>query len=51
MGEAKRRAEASAYPYSYVLSAAVATLCGFGIDGYRLAISGLAAKIGAKAKA
>ena len=30
--------------------AAFATLCGFGIDGYRLAINGLAAKIGAKAK-
>jgi 3-dehydroquinate dehydratase-2 len=30
--------------------AAFASLCGFGIDGYRLAISGLAAKIGAKAK-
>jgi 3-dehydroquinate dehydratase-2 len=26
-------------------------LTGFGIDGYRLAISGLAARIGAKAKA
>ena len=37
--------------HSFVASAAVATLCGFGIDGYRLAISGLAAKIGAKAKA
>lgn len=31
--------------------AAFASLCGFGIDGYRLAISGLAAKIGAKAAA
>jgi 3-dehydroquinate dehydratase-2 len=37
--------------HSFVASAAVATLCGFGIDGYRLAISGLAAKIGVKAKA
>ena len=37
--------------HSFVSSAAVATLCGFGIDGYRLAISGLAARIGAKAKA
>ena len=37
--------------HSFVASAAVATLCGFGIDGYRLAISGLAARIGAKAKA
>jgi hypothetical protein len=26
------------------------SLCGFGIDGYRLAIHGLAAKIGAQAK-
>ena len=31
--------------------AAFAVLAGFGIDGYRLAINGLAAKIGAKAKA
>jgi 3-dehydroquinate dehydratase-2 len=31
--------------------AAIATLAGFGIDGYRLAISGLAARIGAKARA
>ena len=37
--------------HSYTARAAFATLCGFGIDGYRLAISGLAAKIGAKAKA
>ena len=29
--------------------AAFATLSGFGIDGYRLAINGLAARIGAKA--
>jgi 3-dehydroquinate dehydratase-2 len=29
--------------------AAFASLCGFGIDGYRLAINGLAAKIGAPA--
>ena len=28
-----------------------ASLCGFGIDGYRLAINGLAAKLGVKAKA
>ncbi len=35
--------------HSYVAKAAVASLCGFGIDGYRLAISGLAAKIDAKA--
>ena len=31
--------------------ALAATLAGFGIDGYRLAINGLAARIGAKAKA
>src|SRR5512142_3034912 len=37
--------------HSYTARAAFATLCGFGIDGYRLAISGLAARIGAKAKA
>jgi 3-dehydroquinate dehydratase len=30
---------------------ALASLCGFGIDGYRLAITGLAARIGAKAAA
>jgi 3-dehydroquinate dehydratase-2 len=33
---------------SLTAKAAFATLCGFGIDGYRLAIHGLAAKIGAK---
>jgi 3-dehydroquinate dehydratase-2 len=33
--------------HSFIAKAAFATLCGFGIDGYRLAISGLAAKIGA----
>lgn len=33
---------------SYTARAAFASLCGFGIDGYRLAISGLAAKIGLK---
>ncbi|MGA7808409.1 type II 3-dehydroquinate dehydratase [Bradyrhizobium sp.] len=37
--------------HSFTAMAAFATLCGFGIDGYRLAINGLAAKIGAKAKA
>jgi 3-dehydroquinate dehydratase-2 len=36
---------------SYTAKAAFASLCGFGIDGYRLAINGLAAKIGAKEKA
>src|SRR6201994_3343248 len=37
--------------HSFTARAAFATLSGFGIDGYRLAISGLAAKIGFKAKA
>ena len=37
--------------HSFTAAAAFATLCGFGIDGYRLAINGLAARIGAKAKA
>jgi 3-dehydroquinate dehydratase-2 len=37
--------------HSFTAMAAVATLAGFGIDGYRLAISGLAARIGAKIKA
>src|ERR1044071_738045 len=37
--------------HSYTARAAFASLCGFGIEGYRLAISGLAAKIGVKAKA
>ncbi len=37
--------------HSFTAKAAFASLCGFGIDGYRLAISGLAAKIGASAKA
>jgi 3-dehydroquinate dehydratase II len=36
--------------HSFTAMAAFASLCGFGIDGYRLAINGLAAKIGAKAK-
>ena len=36
---------------SFTAVAAFAVLAGFGIDGYRLAISGLAARIGAKAKA
>jgi 3-dehydroquinate dehydratase-2 len=34
--------------HSFTGKAAFASLCGFGIDGYRLAINGLAAKIGAK---
>ena len=33
--------------HSFTASAAFAGLCGFGIDGYRLAIDGLAARIGA----
>jgi 3-dehydroquinate dehydratase II len=36
---------------SFTARAAFAMLCGFGIDGYRLAISGLAARIGVKANA
>lgn len=35
--------------HSFTAQAAIAVLCGFGIDGYRLAINGLAAKIGATA--
>jgi 3-dehydroquinate dehydratase-2 len=35
--------------HSFTAMAAFATLSGFGIEGYRLAISGLAARIGAKA--
>ena len=34
--------------HSFTAKAAFASLCGFGIDGYRLAINGLAAKIGAE---
>ncbi|MDB5549882.1 MAG: 3-dehydroquinate dehydratase [Tardiphaga sp.] len=37
--------------HSFIARAAFASLCGFGIDGYRLAITGLAAKIGARALA
>jgi 3-dehydroquinate dehydratase-2 len=37
--------------HSFTAMAAFATLTGFGIDGYRLAINGLAARIGAKANA
>jgi 3-dehydroquinate dehydratase-2 len=36
--------------HSYVSAGAKAVLCGFGIEGYALAITGLAALIGAKAK-
>jgi 3-dehydroquinate dehydratase II len=37
--------------HSFTAIAAFASLCGFGIEGYRLAIDGLAAKIGVTAKA
>jgi 3-dehydroquinate dehydratase II len=37
--------------HSFIAKAAFASLAGFGTDSYRLAILGLAAKIGAKAKA
>ena len=37
--------------HSYTARAAFASLCGFGIEGYRLAIQGLAAKLGIKPKA
>jgi 3-dehydroquinate dehydratase-2 len=37
--------------HSFTATAAFATLAGFGVEGYRLAISGLAAKIGVTAKA
>lgn len=37
--------------HSFIAKATFASLTGFGIEGYRLAIEGLAAKIGAKAKA
>lgn len=36
--------------HSFTAMAAFATLAGFGIEGYRLAIAGLAARIGAKAR-
>jgi len=36
---------------SFIAKAAFASLCGFGIEGYRLAIDGLAAKLGITAKA
>jgi 3-dehydroquinate dehydratase II len=34
--------------HAFAAKATFASLCGFGIDGYRLAIGGLAAKIGAE---
>jgi len=36
--------------HSYIAPVAKASLCGFGVDGYALAITGLAAMIGAAAK-
>jgi 3-dehydroquinate dehydratase-2 len=36
--------------HSYVAPVARASLCGFGIDGYALAITGLAAIVGIAAK-
>ena len=36
--------------HSYISKAANAVICGFGTDGYALAITGLAGRIGAKAK-
>ncbi len=36
--------------HSFTARAAFASLCGFGIDGYRLAITGLAARIKANAE-
>ena len=44
-------ARASLRHHAFPGKAAFATVSGFGIDGYRLAISGLAAKIGVKAAA
>jgi 3-dehydroquinate dehydratase-2 len=37
--------------HSFIAKAAFASLAGFGVDGYRLAIIGLAARIGAPASA
>ncbi|MFT0876397.1 type II 3-dehydroquinate dehydratase [Rhodopseudomonas sp. G2_2311] len=37
--------------HSFIAKAAFASLCGFGIDGYRLAITGLAARLGARTTA
>jgi 3-dehydroquinate dehydratase II len=37
--------------HSYTARAAFASLCGFGIEGYRLAIQGLATKLGITSKA
>jgi 3-dehydroquinate dehydratase-2 len=37
--------------HSFIAAASFATLAGFGLEGYRLAINGLAAKIGIRANA
>jgi 3-dehydroquinate dehydratase II len=37
--------------HSYISKGAKAVICGFGVEGYALAIAGLASIIGAKAKA
>ena len=37
--------------HSYTARAAFASLCGFGVEGYRLAVLGLAAKLGIKPEA
>ncbi len=37
--------------HSFIARACFASLCGFGIEGYRLAITGLATRIGTAAKA
>ncbi|MGJ5179634.1 type II 3-dehydroquinate dehydratase [Bradyrhizobium oligotrophicum] len=44
-------ARASGRHHAFAAKAAFASICGFGIDGYRLAITGLAAKIGANSSA
>jgi 3-dehydroquinate dehydratase-2 len=44
-------ARASFRHHAFTAKAAFASLTGFGIDGYRLAINGLAARIGVEAKA
>jgi len=36
--------------HSYISKAAKAVICGFGVDGYALAVAGLAGLIGAKSK-
>ncbi|GLH75232.1 3-dehydroquinate dehydratase 1 [Bradyrhizobium sp. SSBR45G] len=42
------QARASGRHHPFTAKAAFASICGLGIDGYRLAITGLAAKLGAK---